>query len=103
MKPRAPKKRKRAAESAGGRQSAAEAAVIKLRQEALQSAISSPVFSMLSETQQMELKDAWFQLAMGQVTADSSCEPVMPDARATSAPVPIMMPSHQLSGGSVNI
>lgn len=105
MKPRAPKKRKRNNESSGSRQSAAETAVIKLRQEALQSAISSPVFGMLSEAQQMELKDAWFQLAMGQVTSEPSMESSSSGMRGGEGPsAPVLMPQHQLTANeSVNI
>jgi hypothetical protein len=94
MKPRAPKKRKRNLEGSGSRFSAAETAVIKLRQDALQSAISSPVFGMLSETQQLELKDAWFQLAMGQVSGEAVEGSNMGDGPSA----PILMPAHQQIG-----
>lgn len=74
-----------------------ETAVVKLRQDALQSAISSPVFGMLTETQQLELKDAWFQLAMGQVTGESLSDGSsgMGDGNSSA---PALMPSHQLAG-----
>jgi hypothetical protein len=38
----------------------------KFKQDALQSAIDSPMFATLSQEKQIAMKDAWFRIAMGQ-------------------------------------